>query len=770
MRSSRTNLRKHWLSLFLAALTVAVVIVNNVGCGGGGGGAARADSGPVSLSSGSSALSGEAAPTNGSVVLKIERSASKLPDSTVTVRATVVGTDISASAPFGVDVSEVTLQLFAPLGPQTIRIDALDASGNVVASGEIQVTVGVGNNNAVTVPVDILGAPTPSPTAPPASVTLRWEVQPPLPVVAKLPFVVSVEALDPTTGQRASGFTGAVTLALAQNPAGDTFAPVTVNAVGGVATFSSLVLITPASGYRFSATSALASNTAESNPFDVVTASLEFVTQPGPIQPFGQNMVPSDSGIQVAVVDGGGKTIAVDGLQITMSALKATPPQVPPPVLLGTTGAVTVQGVATFSGLQMGSSGRDFELQAAAGAVTTTSARFAVGPRISTGVVCVTVFDTVQEAYQLRGYDLNTGLSIHAPTAISGYVPVAISVWPGNGSSGPVALVVGSDNNVYFYDALTLQPVGPVSTNLPSPSGLPGAPQLIKIAPRGNVFYLTAQSSSGDVIDILDLSSWPTATMSKVNSSAGSFNQIHGLAVDPGADATTSPGFVVDQADNGALESWTISGGTLISPSTVGDFTPADESYLDVTYTGLGAVGLVTFGSLGSVSLGTSIGTFEASGSVPYVQSFSSTAGHDLDVRNDVRFYATTSNPAAEIANALVCNSTTSQVEIATVSVTTGGGAAKPQQAVGLLSLDGQITGTVLDPDGVVFQPSRLALSKSANSFVQALVVSSGSSSIPLIDLVDGTAPTVYASIDLGAGITGEAAAVYQPSETISGQ
>jgi hypothetical protein len=227
---------------------------------------------------------------------------------------------------------------------------------------------------------------------------------------------------------------------------------------------------------------------------------------------------------------------------------------------------------------------------------------------------------------------------------------------------------------------------------------------------------------------------------------------------------------VVDQADNGALESWTISGGTLISPSTVGDFTPADESYLDVTYTGLGAVGLVTFGSLGSVSLGTSIGTFEASGSVPYVQSFSSTAGHDLDVRNDVRFYATTSNPAAEIANALVCNSTTSQVEIATVSVTTGGGAAKPQQAVGLLSLDGQITGTVLDPDGVVFQPSRLALSKSANSFVQALVVSSGSSSIPLIDLVDGTAPTVYASIDLGAGITGEAAAVYQPSETISGQ
>lgn len=119
MSQVRANLRKQWQSL-LIAMGIVIGIVVGCGGGGGGGGAQSASSGSGSTASqpSNSAVSSTVSGGN-NIILSVQRAARaarKLPSNTVRVRATIVGTNISAVADFGPDVLAVTLELFAPLG------------------------------------------------------------------------------------------------------------------------------------------------------------------------------------------------------------------------------------------------------------------------------------------------------------------------------------------------------------------------------------------------------------------------------------------------------------------------------------------------------------------------------------------------------------------------------------------------------------------------------------------------------------------------------
>ena len=106
--------------------------------------------------------------------------------------------------------------------------------------------------------------------------------QPPVSVTAGSAFSLAVSAED-ALGNVATGFTGTVTLALANNPGNSTLGgTLTVTASQGVATFTGLTLNKAGSGYTLQATSSGLSN-ATTNPFSVtagLAAELAILTQP----------------------------------------------------------------------------------------------------------------------------------------------------------------------------------------------------------------------------------------------------------------------------------------------------------------------------------------------------------------------------------------------------------------------------------------------------------------------------------------------------------
>ncbi len=98
---------------------------------------------------------------------------------------------------------------------------------------------------------------------------LTFATQPPSSTLLQSPFVTTVTARD-AQGNVVAGYTGAVTLAIATNPASGTLSgSTTVNAVAGVATFSGVSIDNVGTGYTLSAT-ATGLGGAVSNPLDVV--------------------------------------------------------------------------------------------------------------------------------------------------------------------------------------------------------------------------------------------------------------------------------------------------------------------------------------------------------------------------------------------------------------------------------------------------------------------------------------------------------------------
>jgi uncharacterized repeat protein (TIGR03803 family) len=243
--------------------------------------------------------------------------------------------------------------------------------------------------------------------------------------------------------------TSNVTLAVASGP-GTLGGTLTVAAVNGVATFSSLS-ITTAGSYTLSSTDgSLTSATSSSFTASPAAASkLAFVQQPTNVQP-GATITPSPT---VAIEDQYGNVVTSNTSSVTMAVASG------PGSLSGTLTVAAVSGVATFSNLSLTTSG-SYTLKGTDGALASvTSSGFTVGTSTASKLAFV-----------------QQPTNVAAGSAISPAVTVAVedqfgNVVTGNTSSVTLALASGPGtlggtitvaavNGVATFSNLTLDTAG----------------------------------------------------------------------------------------------------------------------------------------------------------------------------------------------------------------------------------------------------------------------------------------------------------------------
>ncbi|HET9709065.1 MAG TPA: hypothetical protein VFP39_12270, partial [Gemmatimonadales bacterium] len=209
-----------------------------------------------------------------------------------------------------------TLNETAVNGVATFADLAIDKSG----TGYTLRAVASGLSDATSQAFDVTSTQPPPPPPPPAT-QLRFTVQPPqaTPVGQTIP-ALSVSALD-ATGAVVTTFSGAITIAIGTNPSGGTLSGTrTVNAVSGVATFSTLAIDKAGSGYTLQATSS-GLTSAASQAFSITAAppppatQLRFTVQPQ-ATPAGQTISPA---VQVTALDASGAVVASFTSAITVA-------------------------------------------------------------------------------------------------------------------------------------------------------------------------------------------------------------------------------------------------------------------------------------------------------------------------------------------------------------------------------------------------------------------------------------------------------------------
>jgi len=182
-------------------------------------------------------------------------------------------------------------------------------------------------------------------------------------------------SLQDAFGNLATQAQDPVTLALDANPGADTLnGTQTVAAINGVATFADLVLNRAASGYTLKATSG-ALPAVTSAAFEITSAAparLVFVTGPVNVRA-GESL----GTLRVALQDALGNPVANFSGDITLSLGQNTTGA----SLLGTTSAPIVNGVATFTGVNVRKTGTGYTLIASGNGVAgATSAGFNIAP------------------------------------------------------------------------------------------------------------------------------------------------------------------------------------------------------------------------------------------------------------------------------------------------------------------------------------------------------------------------------------------------------
>src|SRR5205809_15851 len=168
-----------------------------------------------------------------------------------------------------------------------------------------------------------------------------------------------------------TSYTGLITVAIGANPGGGTLAGTTsVNAVSGVATYSTLSINNPGTGYTLvaSASGLTGATTTASTVTPPPATHVAFTTPPQTTQA-GQTM----PAVQVSALDDAGHVVTGFTGLITV-ALGANPGG---GTLAGTASVNAVSGVATFSTLSINNAGNGYTLTASASGLTeATSASF----------------------------------------------------------------------------------------------------------------------------------------------------------------------------------------------------------------------------------------------------------------------------------------------------------------------------------------------------------------------------------------------------------
>src|SRR5439155_418964 len=223
------------------------------------------------------------------------------------------------------------------------------------------------------------------------------------------------------------GFTGHVARAIGANPGGGTLSGTTpMAAVGGVATFTDLIINKTGTGYTLTA-SASGFTAVISSAFDIIAGTatqLAFTVQPSNTMA-GAVITPA---VQVSALDGAGNLVpSVTG---NMSVTLGNNPG--GSTLSGTTPVAAVGGVATFFDLSINKTGSGYTLTAAAsGFAPVTSSAFDITPGTATQLVF-----TVQPSTTVAGAAISPAVQVSALDAVNNVVP---------SFTGPVTVALGNN-------------------------------------------------------------------------------------------------------------------------------------------------------------------------------------------------------------------------------------------------------------------------------------------------------------------------------------
>jgi hypothetical protein len=162
--------------------------------------------------------------------------------------------------------------------------------------------------------------------------SIMFSMEPPASTTAGSGFTVAVELLDQFANVITTDSTTSVSLTLAANPGGDSYAGATTTVSAGVATFNGIVINKAATGYTLQASAG--GKMAISTPFDITIGSdsiLNFVQQPADV-PQGTPL----GTVSVEILDGSGNRVTSDNTTIVS-------------IGISTCGGSTVLGSATAS-------------------------------------------------------------------------------------------------------------------------------------------------------------------------------------------------------------------------------------------------------------------------------------------------------------------------------------------------------------------------------------------------------------------------------------
>ena len=283
---------------------------------------------------------------------------------------------------------------------------------------------------------------------------------------------VTVQVLD-ALGNPVTTASTQITLALVANSGGSTLGgTVMVNAVNGVATFSTLTLNKVGTGYTLSAT-ATGLSSAISTSFDVIPGSpaqLAFLVQPSNTAA-GVAMAPA---VVVQVLDANGNPVPAATNLITLAIATSNPGG---STLGGTVKVNAVNGVATFTTLTLNKVGTGYCLSAwADGLTSATSTAF----NITVGPAAQVAFQ-VQPSSTTAGSAITPAVSVQVldangnpePTATNA-ITLTLAANPGGGTLGGT-LTVNAVNGVATFPNLTVNTAGIGYTLTAVTPGLVGA-------------------------------------------------------------------------------------------------------------------------------------------------------------------------------------------------------------------------------------------------------------------------------------------------------
>ena len=475
----------------------------------------------------------------------------------------IVGTNLTnplvvkVAATDGVGVAGAAVNFAVASGGGSVSNAAVISDANGLAQTTFKLGTGTGVQSVTATAGSLTNSPlTFSDTAKAATATKLVVSTQPVNGVAGTALAAIVVTAEDNNGNVANAFTGAVSMAFGTNTPGATLGgTTTVNAVAGVATFSTLTVNKNGSAFTLVASST-GLTSATTSAFDVAVGApkqLVFTVQPtGNIA----NVAMTPAIVVNAQDSQGNPTPSFTGavtLGIATNPSSAT--------LGGTLAVTAVSGAATFSGISVSAAGTGYALSASAtGLTSATSALFTAGSGVATTLALSSG----------GGQSANINSALPLPITVlvtdAGSNPVAgktvnFAVVTGGGSVLPTSGVSNASGIVQTN--WTLGPtVGAQSISATS-AGLAGSP--LTINATGTVASAFSKTWTGATNNQwATASNWspagvPAATdsvlipVSANNPQLAATATINGITINAGATLTLTSG-AVTLNDNGGLD------------------------------------------------------------------------------------------------------------------------------------------------------------------------------------------------------------------------